>query len=212
MPPSLLIPASMAPFLIADGIVANGTLRFLSPFFGPLFLFGFYWIQVTHPGHQRTASLSEKSGSQQTTAEKDMEIIRSKRASSTGGSIVGQQKTKYRKRSVSSLSSCLTDLPSQGYPPPQRASPPGKCHSCNIRETPEWRRGPDGARTLCNACGLREFITSSCLGRCSGLFPNFRLRKADEEEVQGRRKTCRLADPTCVDCPSSRRRGWCLGR
>ncbi len=21
-------------------------------------------------------------------------------------------------------------------------------------DTPEWRRGPDGARTLCNACGL----------------------------------------------------------
>jgi hypothetical protein len=122
----------------------------------------FYWTQVTNPGHQRTTSLSEKSGSQQTTAEKDMEIIRSKRASSTGGSIVGQQKTKYRKRSVSSLSSCLIDLPSQGYPP-QRASPPGKCHSCNIRETPEWRRGPDGARTLCNACGLREFIISSRL-------------------------------------------------
>lgn len=38
----------------------------------------------------------------------------------------------------------------------QRATPPGKCHSCSIRETPEWRRGPDGARTLCNACGLRE--------------------------------------------------------
>lgn len=35
-----------------------------------------------------------------------------------------------------------------------RAAPPGKCHSCNISETPEWRRGPDGARTLCNACGL----------------------------------------------------------
>ncbi|KAJ1973651.1 hypothetical protein H4R35_004006, partial [Dimargaris xerosporica] len=31
---------------------------------------------------------------------------------------------------------------------------PGRCHSCNISETPEWRRGPDGARTLCNACGL----------------------------------------------------------
>lgn len=28
------------------------------------------------------------------------------------------------------------------------------CHSCNCTETPEWRRGPDGARTLCNACGL----------------------------------------------------------
>lgn len=34
----------------------------------------------------------------------------------------------------------------------------GRCHSCNISETPEWRRGPDGARTLCNACGLRKFF------------------------------------------------------
>ena len=36
-----------------------------------------------------------------------------------------------------------------------RAAPPGRCQSCNRAETPEWRRGPDGARTLCNACGLR---------------------------------------------------------
>jgi len=35
-----------------------------------------------------------------------------------------------------------------------RAAAPGRCHSCNRAETPEWRRGPDGARTLCNACGL----------------------------------------------------------
>lgn len=28
------------------------------------------------------------------------------------------------------------------------------CHHCGANETPEWRRGPDGARTLCNACGL----------------------------------------------------------
>lgn len=32
-----------------------------------------------------------------------------------------------------------------------------KCHSCGTTETPEWRRGPDGARTLCNACGLRKY-------------------------------------------------------
>ncbi|KAI0326412.1 hypothetical protein GY45DRAFT_1285530 [Cubamyces sp. BRFM 1775] len=70
----------------------------------------------------------------QSTAEQDMQIIRNKRQSSAGGAQPGQQKNKYRKRS--------------------RATPPGKCHSCNIRETPEWRRGPDGARTLCNACGL----------------------------------------------------------
>lgn len=40
----------------------------------------------------------------------------------------------------------------------QRAAPPGRCHSCNRAETPEWRRGPDGARTLCNACGLRKYF------------------------------------------------------
>lgn len=28
------------------------------------------------------------------------------------------------------------------------------CHRCGTTSTPEWRRGPDGARTLCNACGL----------------------------------------------------------
>ncbi|KAG4255470.1 chromodomain-helicase-DNA-binding protein 1 [Fusarium proliferatum] len=29
-----------------------------------------------------------------------------------------------------------------------------RCHSCNRSDSSEWRRGPDGARTLCNACGL----------------------------------------------------------
>jgi len=29
-----------------------------------------------------------------------------------------------------------------------------RCHMCNATETPEWRRGPDGDHTLCNACGL----------------------------------------------------------
>ena len=49
-----------------------------------------------------------------------------------GGS--GQYVPKYRKRS--------------------RAPAPGVCHACGNSDTPEWRRGPDGARTLCNACGL----------------------------------------------------------
>ncbi|KAF3071413.1 hypothetical protein CFAM422_006401 [Trichoderma lentiforme] len=34
------------------------------------------------------------------------------------------------------------------------AAPPGRCLSCNRIDTPLWRRGPDGDRTLCNACGL----------------------------------------------------------
>lgn len=28
------------------------------------------------------------------------------------------------------------------------------CKICNTTETPEWRRGPDGTTSLCNACGL----------------------------------------------------------
>jgi hypothetical protein len=32
--------------------------------------------------------------------------------------------------------------------------PNNKCHRCGTTETPEWRRGPNGVRTLCNACGL----------------------------------------------------------
>ncbi|KAG9097680.1 hypothetical protein FRC06_007302 [Ceratobasidium sp. 370] len=64
-------------------------------------------------------------------AARDMEDIRARRAA---GQAAAQGKVKYKKRS--------------------RASPPGHCHSCEILDTPEWRRGPDGQRTLCNACGL----------------------------------------------------------
>lgn len=28
------------------------------------------------------------------------------------------------------------------------------CKHCNLTNTPEWRKGPEGSRTLCNACGL----------------------------------------------------------
>ncbi|KAH7342167.1 hypothetical protein B0J17DRAFT_567400 [Rhizoctonia solani] len=62
---------------------------------------------------------------------RDMEDIRARR---NQGQANVSGKMKYKKRS--------------------RATPPGSCHSCEITDTPEWRRGPDGQRTLCNACGL----------------------------------------------------------
>ncbi|CAG8901378.1 unnamed protein product [Penicillium egyptiacum] len=40
-----------------------------------------------------------------------------------------------------------------------------RCHSCNRSETPEWRRGPDGSRTLCNACGLHYAKLSRRTGK-----------------------------------------------
>ncbi|KAJ3095149.1 blue light receptor [Phlyctochytrium bullatum] len=30
-----------------------------------------------------------------------------------------------------------------------------RCEHCHTSESPEWRRGPTGPKTLCNACGLR---------------------------------------------------------
>lgn len=40
-----------------------------------------------------------------------------------------------------------------------------RCHSCNRSETPEWRRGPEGSRTLCNACGLHYAKLSRRTGK-----------------------------------------------
>ncbi|KAF2073969.1 hypothetical protein CYY_004714 [Polysphondylium violaceum] len=33
------------------------------------------------------------------------------------------------------------------------------CLNCKTSDTPEWRRGPQGAKTLCNACGIRYRLT-----------------------------------------------------
>ncbi|MBY0462360.1 MAG: GATA zinc finger domain-containing protein, partial [Alphaproteobacteria bacterium] len=30
-----------------------------------------------------------------------------------------------------------------------------QCAHCGSKGTPQWRRGPDGAGTLCNACGVK---------------------------------------------------------
>lgn len=36
----------------------------------------------------------------------------------------------------------------------KRIPSPANCSHCGSRSTPEWRRGPAGDKTLCNACGL----------------------------------------------------------
>ncbi|CAG8770930.1 47_t:CDS:2, partial [Acaulospora morrowiae] len=45
------------------------------------------------------------------------------------------------------------------FAPQQRRNPNvvhgKKCESCHTSSSPEWRRGPTGHKTLCNACGLR---------------------------------------------------------
>jgi hypothetical protein len=49
------------------------------------------------------------------------------------------------------------------FGPPPRKRPPivyraedgWTCEGCHTDETPQRRRGPSGAKTMCNACGLR---------------------------------------------------------
>lgn len=43
---------------------------------------------------------------------------------------------------------------------------PRKCLHCHITKTPQWREGPMGPKTLCNACGVRY--------RSGRLFPEYR--------------------------------------
>ncbi|XP_051121222.1 GATA transcription factor 8-like [Andrographis paniculata] len=49
----------------------------------------------------------------------------------------------------------------QNPPPPVR-----KCLHCEITKTPQWRAGPMGPKTLCNACGVRY--------KSGRLFPEYR--------------------------------------
>jgi hypothetical protein len=51
-------------------------------------------------------------------------------------------------------------------PPPSGGAPRRRCTHCASEETPQWRQGPDGPSTLCNACGVRF--------KSGRLFPEYR--------------------------------------
>ncbi|KAF2153882.1 hypothetical protein K461DRAFT_292584 [Myriangium duriaei CBS 260.36] len=63
-----------------------------------------------------------------------------------------------------------------------RNAAPGRCHSCNRAETPEWRRGPDGARTLCNACGLHYAKLTRKAGATKAAMVGSSLRPKGKED------------------------------
>ncbi|KAF0933469.1 hypothetical protein E2562_018564 [Oryza meyeriana var. granulata] len=84
-----------------------------------------------------------------------------------------------------------------------RALPPGtvrRCTHCQIEKTPQWRAGPLGPKTLCNACGVRY--------KSGRLFPEYRPAasptfvpsihsNSHKKVVEMRQKTTRNADPSC---------------
>ncbi|KAK4750236.1 hypothetical protein SAY87_027685 [Trapa incisa] len=51
-------------------------------------------------------------------------------------------------------------------PNPAAVQPVRKCLHCGITKTPQWRAGPMGPKTLCNACGVRY--------KSGRLFPEYR--------------------------------------
>ncbi|GAA6059034.1 hypothetical protein JCM10212_001259 [Sporobolomyces blumeae] len=51
------------------------------------------------------------------------------------------------------------------------------CRDCGRTDSPEWRKGPDGPKTLCNACGLRYAKLKSRLDKqASGALPGKKAR------------------------------------
>ena len=50
------------------------------------------------------------------------------------------------------------------HAPEQRPNAGRICTHCGTTKTPQWREGPAGPKTLCNACGIR-FLRTRCLGK-----------------------------------------------
>jgi len=56
------------------------------------------------------------------------------------------------------------------------------CHNCKTKDTPEWRRGPMGAKTLCNACGIRWRLSQ---GEVAKQHKKSLLEAAAEQQMNG---------------------------
>ncbi|XP_043707056.1 GATA transcription factor 8-like [Telopea speciosissima] len=79
-----------------------------------------------------------------------------------------QQQQKKKKKKLPLPQPSPTSSGSVGYTdqPPQPAAAVRKCLHCEITKTPQWRAGPLGPKTLCNACGVRY--------KSGRLFPEYR--------------------------------------
>ncbi|ORZ24534.1 hypothetical protein BCR42DRAFT_403137 [Absidia repens] len=104
----------------------------------------------THP-YQRSSSIPSSSSSN---ASSSSRITITKRDWPNTPTTQHHEHQHHYHHHNSSMGLPNTSIPSRQRKRGKRATFQGRCHSCNISETPEWRRGPDGARTLCNACGL----------------------------------------------------------
>lgn len=79
------------------------------------------------------------------------------------------------------------------------------CSRCGTVESPEWRAGPDGPKTLCNACGRKI----SCLRVTSSSGANIVPSEVCERAEEGRKIEQRSG--SIIDCVTGYRlSGWLL--
>ncbi|CAA7408784.1 unnamed protein product [Spirodela intermedia] len=56
------------------------------------------------------------------------------------------------------------------------------CSDCNTTKTPLWRSGPQGPKSLCNACGIRQRKARRAM-EAAGLIPAAEQTKARKEKI-----------------------------
>ncbi|XP_027345946.1 GATA transcription factor 11 isoform X2 [Abrus precatorius] len=78
------------------------------------------------------------------------------------GKLLSSVNKKQREEDISLLTSKTETKRSSS----QESVAPRKCMHCEMTKTPQWREGPMGPKTLCNACGVRY--------RSGRLFPEYR--------------------------------------
>jgi hypothetical protein len=107
-----------------------------------------------HPGHPPMASSLELHG----TDNSPLDVL-----VAAASSLETANPSTYRTNSTQQDQIMRDSADQQRIPPPfypapsqfAQAQPMPRCNFCGVRNTSEWRDGPDGPGTLCNSCGLQ---------------------------------------------------------
>ena len=120
--------------------------------------------------------------------------------------------------SLAAASSTTTSSSSSSSPSsPQRADSRAKkraaadggaarrCSHCGVQKTPQWRTGPLGAKTLCNACGVRYKsgrLLPEYRPACSPTFSSELHSNHHRKVLEMRRKKEDVPEPDTASPPS----------
>nr|XP_043607067.1 GATA transcription factor 6-like [Erigeron canadensis] len=98
---------------------------------------------------------SSTSSSSSTSCTSNPWVFYQQECTQTAESIFGKSPVhKPRKKKSSFLVGTMVPVRGPVHVPVQ-SQPPRRCSHCHVQKTPQWRAGPLGAKTLCNACGVR---------------------------------------------------------